>query len=1643
MKVLVVGSGAREHTIGEKILLNETVKKLYFAPGNAGTAQIGENINIAANEIEKLLEFAKEEDMDYTVVGPEVPLCLGIVDLFEGEGLRIFGPSKAAAQLEGSKSFTKEFLVKYEIPTAEYIKSTDYQESLDFAKTLLTKNGIVVIKADGLCEGKGVFITTTEKETDKYLKDIFEKGLYGEKKVVIEEFLDGFEMSLIAFVDNKTIKMLPTSKDHKKISEGEHGLNTGGMGTFSPNVEALPYLNEIEDLVLKPFLRGIREERLDFRGIIFIGLMIGSGGIKVLEFNTRFGDPETQSILNKLDTDLLDIMQAVTDEKLDEIDVKFNDKKVVTLVLASGGYPEKYDKGYEISGLMDVEKVHIYHAGTKTEGDKIVTNGGRVLSITAVENSFEEAIDRVYREVEKINFEKKYYRKDIGPMIKRYYVEKKSDFQDAAHSLRNNIVEELGFDPGNVRVILRYDIEGLRDEEAKSIENTILSEPPIDDIYTDVEATNLEAKLKNPLVVEFHSGQFEQRKQSLLDTISVSLGVTDVEAKCATIYAFDGELDPPKLQKIEEYLINPVDQVKGKLFGIPTKLKSDYEEKPENMVYEGFIKLDKEGLNNFKNEKGLAMSFEDLIFIQEHFKSINRDINETELAILDTYWSDHCRHTTFNTILDIKFEEGDSETDKKLKEEFDNYMSMRDELNRKKPVSLMDLGTIIAKYMKTQGKLDDLEESDEINACSIRVNVKIEDMDGNINDEKYLLMFKNETHNHPTEIEPFGGASTCLGGAIRDPLSGRAYVYQAMRVTGSGDPRQKYEDTLTGKLPQKKITTEAANGYSSYGNQIGLATGLVDEIYHDSYVAKRMEVGALVGAAPEENVVRKQPVPGDVIVLIGGRTGRDGIGGATGSSKEQTEQSITEASAEVQKGNAPTERNIQRLFRDEKATKMIKKCNDFGAGGVSVAIGELADSLEIHLDKVPLKYQGLSPREIAISESQERMAAVIAGSDVEEFIKYCDIENLEATVVAEVTDSGKMIMLYGDKVIAELDREFLDTSGVDRYQDVLVKPSDAVSYFDKRENDINKAYEALKDVNYVSKKNLIQKFDFSVGRATVLSPLGGKNQVTPIQTMVAAIPSLKGNSRTVSMMSYGFDPYLSEENQFLGGYYAVIESLTKIAASGGNALNTRLTFQEYFESLGTNEEKWAKPLRSLLGAFYATREIEAPPIGGKDSMSGTFKDIDVPPTLISFAVTSEDIENIISPELKGGYKLGLIRPNRKKDYTLDHEDFKNKLNRLYSSIKAKNIKAAYSLNSKGLLHSLLEMSLGNDIGFSVKSDELFDVLLGSIVVEYDRDEEYIECIGVTGTEEIKVNGEVFDIEKFRGDYLEELTPIFPGEVKYEGEIAKNTGAVKRQFKSSKPVDEVKVLIAAFPGTNSEYDTEEAFRNEGATVETYVFANKDMEYLNKSIDELAEKIKNSQIFVIPGGFSFGDEPDGSGKFIATVLRNEKIKDALEYMLEENDGLILGICNGFQALIKAGLLPMGKVSELNMEDPTLTFNTAGRHIARFVDTKVLTKNSPWLQYTDLDVIYKLPISHGEGRLVITKEAYEKLSEGEQIGAVYCDVPNGSQYGIEALISPDGKILGKMGHSERVKKDMYKNIPDVEIQPIIKAGVDYFRK
>lgn len=1643
MKILIVGSGAREHAIGEKVSLSPKAEKLYFAPGNGGTLSIGENVEIKADDIEGLLNFAKEKGIDFTIVGPEDPLNLGIVDEFEKEGLKIFGPSKAAAKLEGSKAFAKDFMMKHGIPTGKYIKTEDYESAVKFLKLLLETNGKAVIKADGLCAGKGVFIIFNEDEGKHYLEEVLVKGNYGEKRVIIEEFLDGYEMSLIAFVDNKTIKMLPTSKDHKRIFEGEKGSNTGGMGTFSPNLEAENYLEEIEKNILTPFLEGINKDELDFRGIIFIGLMIGDQGIKVLEFNTRFGDPETQSILNRVNGDLLDVMLKTNEEKLSESDIDENDKKVVTLVLASGGYPDSYEKGYEITGLDEVKDVTIYHAGTKEENGKIFTNGGRVLSIVAIEDTFEDAIEKVYEAANIIDFKDKFYRRDIGPSINRYYVEKDENLFYDFISLRESIINDLGFDPGDIRIFNRYDIGGLKEKFQDSIILDVLADAHIDFYYKDEDAFKLEKELKNPLVVEFNPGQFDQREYALIKNLELITKSENISVKSSTVYSFSEDLDNREKEAIEDYIINRTNQKRGKLLGVPSTLKTFGDIQHTNYVYEGFIELDDKGVKNFLFEHGLAMSFEDLKFVQEHYKSLGRDINETELYILDTYWSDHCRHTTFNTILDVEFVNGESGLDKKIKEEFETYLKIRKDLNRTDPVTLMDLGTIVARYLKSTGDLDNQEDTDEVNACSIEIKVKVEDRKTKeIKEEDYLLMFKNETHNHPTEIEPYGGAHTCLGGGIRDPLSGRAYVYQAMRITGAGNPTIPYKDTIRGKLPQKRIAIEASEGYSSYGNEIGLACGFVDEIYHDGFLAKRMELGALVGAQKKENVLRADPEPGDVILLLGAKTGRDGVGAATGSSSQQSADIIEDASTEVQRGNPPLERNIIRLFRNPEATKLIKKSNDFGAGGVSVAIGELADSLDIYLDRVPLKYVGLTPKEIAISESQERMAVVIDKENKEKFIELSEAEGIETTEVAVVTDSNKMIMYYKDEKVCELDRDFLNTSGADRFQKVLVENDKPFYYFEKKGKELKSLYENLEDLNFVSKKNLIGKFDFTIGRGSILAPLGGKNQITPIQTMAAIIPSLDGNSKTASLMSYGYDPVLSTENQFLGGYYAVIESLARIGAAGGNPLRARLSFQEFFESLGEDESKWAKPLKSLLGAFYATRELKTPPIGGKDSMSGTFEDLEVPPTLISFAVVSEDAENIISPELKGKMKLGLIRTSRVEDGTLNHSEFISNLENLYEDIKNKNIKSAYALNYKGLLHSLMEMSLGNEVGFTINTEEPFDNLLGSFVVEYEESRDFIEPIGLSGGDTLVLNGEKIDEDRFRENYETALSEVYPSEVASMEEIGSNKEIKPRKLTREEKVEDVKALIPIFEGTTGEYDVEELLLENNASVTKFVFKNETIDQLKKSIDDLAEEIKKTNILILPSGMTYGDEPDGAGIYVSNVLKHDSIKEAIMDLVEERDGLILGIGDGFQALVRTGLIPFGSYIEFQEEMPAFAKNPSGRYSSTIVETIYKTNNSPWLKYVETDKEYLAPISTYFGQLILPGQLYDELRNNEQILSVYSNDTLESDYSIEGLMDQSGKILGKMTNFERIKEGTLINIPKTDLQEIIKSGIEYFR-
>ncbi len=1650
MKILIVGSGAREHAIGYKIHKDNPEHELYFVPGNAGCESIGRCISIAVNELDKIMDVVQKEQIDFVVIGPEDPLCGGLADMLEQEGVKVFGPTKAAAALEGSKAFAKEFMIRHHMPTAAYKKCVSKDEAIAYAKELRAKNssGAVVLKADGLCQGKGVVIAEEDSTIVSYCEEIFDKKIFGDLPLVVEEFLDGFEISQLCFIDNHTIMAMPTAKDHKKIGEGEKGANTGGMGTYSPNVQGDVYYQEVEEKVMKPFLKGIQEEQLDFRGVIFFGLMVTEDGVKVLEFNTRFGDPETQSVMLRMDSNLLEVFEAVSENRLKEITLQFNDKKVITTVMASEGYPKSYKKGFEITGLEKVDQdVTVFHAGTKTENGKVLTNGGRVLSVSTAQDSFEQAYQKVYDNVKKISFEGATYRNDISPLVKRVYVTKKDAYDIESEPLRLEIEESLGISVPKLKIYQRYDIQNLTDEELRTISDTILSESPVDDIYLFDKALQLQKELKNAIVVKYHRGQFDQREQGLIETVAVAIEKDNVFARSEKVYALEGAYSSEELKKIENLLINAVDQERGRLLGIPTTLEDKFENRIVNEMYDGFIHYTEEELKVFFDTHSLAMSIEDLKCVYDYFKKEGRDPSHTELAMLDTYWSDHCRHTTFQTVLEhVAFPKELSELDKTIQSAFEDYKHTRDALNRTKPITLMDMATIVARYMRENGMLDDLEVSEEINACSVKVKVRVgEEV------EDYLLMFKNETHNHPTEIEPFGGAATCLGGAIRDPLSGRAYVYQAMRVTGSADPREVLEDTLHGKLPQRKITQGAARGYSSYGNQIGLTTGLVDEIYHEGYKAKRMEVGAVIAAAPAENVRREEPQKGDVILLLGGKTGRDGVGGATGSSKAHTEQSINTSSAEVQKGNAPTERKIQRLFRNPIAAKMIKKCNDFGAGGVSVAIGELADSLEIHLERVPLKYLGLTPKEIAISESQERMAVVLSAKDEEAFMQLCHDENLEVTQVAEVTDSNRLIMKYGNLTIVDLEREFVNSAGAQRYQKINVKNVEQVDFFatEVKSNPLQKQLEeVMGDLNRCSKKELIQRFDSSIGKNTVLSPLGGKTQITPVQAMAAKIPSLKGEVKTASVMSYGYDPYLSEKSPFLGAYYAVVESLTKLAATGADPLKARLSFQEYFEKLGEDETKWSNPFMALLGAYKITKELCIPPIGGKDSMSGSFGELHVPPTLISFAVVTEDVEHILSPELKGQGNIGLLMTEREKDGTLKIDSFKQNLKILREQTRKGNISACAAVDRKGILPLLLEMAMGNQTGFNINLDSVkfYEKFFGSFIVEYKEPFDKVEFIGATTEDGAwTVNDKTLKQQEIISAYLGALAKIFPPEqpVQERERLDGTKNTEKKVWKSKKPVDKPKVIIPVFPGTNCEYDSANSFERVGAQTEIVIFNNLTVEEIEKSINNLAQKIREAQIIFFPGGFSLGDEPDGSGKFIANVIRNPKIKAAIEYLLEENDGLILGICNGFQALIKTGLLPYGKICEVDAKSPTLTYNNIGRHIARMVDTVPVSMMSPWLANVDKDAVYRIPISHGEGRFICDEQMLEQLKENGQIAFAYLDNPNGSVANIEGITSPDGKILGKMAHSERVEGDLYQNIPDMEKQKIFQSGVDFFRK
>lgn len=1259
-------------------------------------------------------------------------------------------------------------------------------------------------------------------------------------------------------------------------------------------------------------------------------------------------------------------------------------------------------------------------------------------------------------------------------MVRRVLVEKREGFDLEAKALKKDLVESLHIDNiENLRILNRYDVEGISEEVYENAAKTIFSEPNLDVVYYEEIPKLNDERI---FAIEFLPGQYDQRGDWAAQCVQIVNQGIRPTINTAKVYILSGKITDEEFSKIKDYCINPVDSREASLEK-PETLKMETEIPTTVEVLDGFIDLDENGLRTFVSEKGLAMTLGDLQHVQKYFKDTEkRNPTITEIKVLDTYWSDHCRHTTFMTeIENVKIEDG--KFNDIVKEAYQMYLNSRDNVyvNRHKDICLMDIATVAVKELKKNGKLNDLDESEEINACSINVDVEV---DGKM--EKYLVMFKNETHNHPTEIEPFGGAATCLGGAIRDPLSGRSYVYQAMRVTGSADPRTTLEDTLPGKLMQRKITTEAAHGYSSYGNQIGLTTGQVAEVYDENFVAKRMEIGAVIAAVPKENVVRERPEAGDVIVLLGGKTGRDGCGGATGSSKEHSEESILTCSAEVQKGDAPNERKIQRFFRNKEVAQMIKRCNDFGAGGVCVAIGEIADSLDINLDLVPKKYDGLDGTELAISESQERMAVAIKKENKDKFIQLAVEENLEATHVATVTDTGYLRMFWNGKAIVDINREFLDTNGVKQTTDVHVtKVDEENTFFSSNEivKDVkcasmkDKFTKVLSDLNVCSQKGLVEIFDNTIGGNTVLMPFGGKYQATPTQGMVAKIPVLGGETNTSTIMTYGYNPKVGKWSPFHGALYAVVESVCKLVAIGGNYSTTRLTFQEYFEKLGNNPEKWGKPFSALLGAFYAQSKFEIPAIGGKDSMSGTFKAIEVPPTLVSFAVDTVDAKKVVSPEFKkADSKVVMLCVNKAENDVVDFEELKRNLDKVRELIHGNKVLSTYALGFAGVGEAISKMAFGNKIGFKFSEeaektftdDKLFEASYGNIVLELANDDlcmlegyNYVVLGSTTKEASIFIKGEELALDELYKAHCSTLEPIFPTkteEVKSKIETISyiSQGEAK---KSSLSIVTPRVFIPAFPGTNCEYDSARAFERVGANANIRVFKNLTYKDIEDSIDTIVNEIKSSQIIMLPGGFSAGDEPDGSGKFIATVFRNPRVQEAINEFLTQKDGLMLGICNGFQVLIKLGLVPYGEIRVPSESAPTLTYNNIGRHQAKIARTRISSNKSPWLAQTNVGDIHNIAISHGEGKFVASEDVMRELIANGQVATQYVDFnneatydiefnPNGSFYAVEGITSADGRVFGKMGHSERIGEEVFKNIIGEKDQKIFESGVKYFR-
>ncbi|MBQ9744374.1 MAG: phosphoribosylformylglycinamidine synthase [Clostridia bacterium] len=1229
-------------------------------------------------------------------------------------------------------------------------------------------------------------------------------------------------------------------------------------------------------------------------------------------------------------------------------------------------------------------------------------------------------------------------------MVYRVYVEKKKGLENEANALYSEIKTFLGIkNIDKVRIMNRYDVENITKELFDYSVKTVFSEPQLDNVYFTLENDGAVV-----FATEYLPGQFDQRADSAAPCIQLISKGDKPSVQSARVYMLYGSLSDSEIKAIKKHVINPVEAREASLEEKDT-IKAEYDIPEDVKTIDGFIDLDKDGLAAFVKSYALAMDNDDIKFCQDYFKSEGRNPTVTEIRMIDTYWSDHCRHTTFLTTIDnVKFE------DKILQETYDDYINTRKLLNRTKPVNLMDIATLAVKYLKKEGKLDKLDESEEINACTVKITVEI---DGKA--EPWLLLFKNETHNHPTEIEPFGGAATCIGGAIRDPLSGRSYVYGAMRLTGAADPLRSLDETIEGKLPQRKIVTTAAAGYSSYGNQIGLATGIVDEIYHDGYAAKHMEVGAVIAAAPERNVRRERPEDGDVVILLGGRTGRDGCGGATGSSKSHTVDSLEQCGAEVQKGNAPEERKLQRLFRNYDACRMIKRCNDFGAGGVSVAIGELADGLEINLNAVPKKYDGLDGTELAISESQERMAVVIEKENVEKFLALAHSENLEATVVATVKAEPRLTMLHNGKAIVDISREFLNSNGAEKHIDIA--PAKLEDYNKEIPTDFESGIKAIcDDINTCSKRGLSERFDSTIGAGTVLMPFGGKYQRTPIQSMVHLISSEKGHTNDCSYMSWGYNPFISEKSPFHGAYLAVVESVSKLIATGAEFKDVYLTFQEYFEKPLKDPKRWGKPLAALLGAFKAQKDFGIGAIGGNDSMSGTFEKLDVPPTLISFAVTNGKTNEVISPEFKkSGSKVVIVKPEYDENMLPNIDSILALYNKVTELMRDGKVLSAYTPTIGGVAEAVYKMAIGNGFGFEFDNGlslkDIFGYCYGSFILELSEDMEIGTVLGrVADNGTVSYNGKKVCMCALTELYENKLEGVYPCNIKSSEEKPETVSyETDKILAPSIKVTKPKVLIPVFPGTNCEYDSAKAVEDAGAQAEIFVINNLSADDIKRSSESFVKLLRESQMIFVPGGFSGGDEPDGSGKFITAFFRGADVKEAVTELLDKRDGLMCGICNGFQALVKLGLVPYGKIIDTDENCPTLTFNNIARHQSKIVRTRVASNKSPWLSECNVGDIYNVAISHGEGKFLANDATIAELIKNGQIATQYVDLngeatydidynPNGSSLAIEGILSPDGRVIGKMGHSERIANGLYKNVyGDYDIK-MFKSAVKYFK-